>query len=87
MGLLKPPDGQKQLEVISNCINIDYIVHHWLGMLHKLPFLLQMQFSYPFDEVNQIHLTFELHFKTTKILFFFHLFMGKREIQRKERKS
>lgn len=35
MGLLKHPDGQKQLEVISNSISIDYVVHRLLGMLHK----------------------------------------------------
>lgn len=70
MGLLKHPDGQRQLEVISNSVSIDYIVHHWLGMLHKLPYLLQMAFSYLSEEVNQIHVTFQLHFMTTKTFFF-----------------
>lgn len=70
MGLLKHPDGQKQLQVISNSGSLDYIVHHWPGMLHKLPFLQQMPLNYPFKEANQIHETSQLHFKTTKIHFF-----------------
>lgn len=84
MGLLKHPDGQWQLEVISNSVSIDYIVHHWLGTLHKLPFLLQMPFSYLFQEVNQIHVTFQLHFKTTKT--FFSSFHGKKKNRRNPEK-
>ena len=85
MGLLKHPDGQRQLEVISNSVSIDYIVHHWLGMLHKLPYLLQMAFSYLSEEVNQIHVTFQLHFMTTKT-FFFSIFSWE-EKKKKQKKS
>lgn len=84
MGLLKHPDGQRQLEVISNSVSIDYIVHHWLGTLHKLPYLLQMAFSYLSEEVNQIHVTFQLHFMTTKT-FFFPSFHGRKK--KKQKKS
>lgn len=85
MGLLKHPDGQKQLEVISNSVSIDYIVHCWLGMLYKLPFLQQMLLNYPFEEVNQIHVTFQLNFQTTKI-FFFIFSWEKEKIQKKREK-
>lgn len=81
MGLLKHPDGQKQLEVISNSVSIDYIVNHWLGMLHKLPFLRQMLFNYPFQEVNHIH----VHFKTTKSFFF--ILSGEKERNTEKREG
>lgn len=86
-GLLKHPDGQKQLEVISNSISIDYIVHHWLGMLHKPPVLLQIPFKYPFEAVNHIHVTFQLNFKTAKKKKKnFISSWEKEEIKRKDRK-
>lgn len=50
MGFLERPDGQIQLEVISNSMSIDYVVHHWDGRLYTP----QMLFNYPFEEVNQI---------------------------------
>lgn len=88
--MLKHPDGQKPLEVISNSISIDYVVHHWLRMLHKpLPFLLHMPLNYPFEEVKsnpcESSVTF-LDYKNT----FFYTFHGKKrksEIRQKERKS
>lgn len=69
--------------MISNSVSIDYVVHHWPGMLHKhkLPFLQQMPFNYPFEEVNQTHATSQLHFSTTKTIFFTP-FVGKRGNQK-----
>lgn len=58
-------------------------------MLHKLPFLKQMQLNYPFvchnEEVNQFHVTSQLHFNTIKS----HPFMGRKrksETQKKREK-
>lgn len=89
MGLLKHPDGQKQLEVISNSISIDYVVHHCMAGDAAQAFALSAKRCsiIHLKKSNQIHVTLQLHFKTTKRHFFLILSWEKEGIRNPEKRE